>query len=243
MTVSHLIRDTAFGQILRLITKNRILQYPEEQDPEHWKKYLNEEKSGYIAHHGTAEPPEDDELRQELQNARGVRNRDAEGDSPADSRDSMATGTTINEASGVAVDQEKGRDKNLIDWYGSDDPEVRLCYPNSCINTTLIRFQNPKNWSTRKKFFVTGEIVLLTFSIYIGSAIYTPGLMGVMAEFGVSQVAATLGLTLFVAGYGLGPLLWSPMSVIPQIGRNPIYIATLRKSNSFSHSAITTNDS
>ena len=53
--------------------------------------------------------------------------------------------------------------------------------------------------------------------------------MGVMQTFGVSQVAATLGLTLFVAGYGVGPLLWSPMSEIPQFGRNPIYIATLRK--------------
>lgn len=73
----------------------------------------------------------------------------------------------------------------------------------------------------------------MTFSIYIGSAIYTPSIMGVMAEFGVSQVAATLGLTLFVAGYGLGPLIWSPLSEIPQIGRNPIYIATLRKSHAF----------
>lgn len=71
--------------------------------------------------------------------------------------------------------------------------------------------------------------MFLTFSIYIGSAIYTPGLMGVMQQFGVSQVAATLGLTLFVAGYGLGPLLWSPMSEIPQFGRNPIYVATLCK--------------
>lgn len=48
-----------------------------------------------------------------------------------------------------------------------------------------------------------------------------------MEIFGVSQVAATLGLCLFVAGYGLGPMFWSPMSEIPQIGRNPIYIGTL----------------
>ena len=40
-------------------------------------------------------------------------------------------------------------------------------------------------------------------------------------------MAATLGLTTFVAGYGVGPMLWSPMSEIPQIGRNPIYLATL----------------
>jgi DHA1 family multidrug resistance protein-like MFS transporter len=48
-----------------------------------------------------------------------------------------------------------------------------------------------------------------------------------MAIFGVSQVAATLGLCLFVAGYGLGPMIFSPMSEIPQIGRNPVYLITL----------------
>jgi len=43
----------------------------------------------------------------------------------------------------------------------------------------------------------------------------------------VSRVAATLGLTLFVLGYALGPMIWAPMSEIPQIGRNPVYIGTL----------------
>lgn len=48
-----------------------------------------------------------------------------------------------------------------------------------------------------------------------------------MSIFGVSKVAAILGLTLFVLGYGVGPMLWSPMSEVPQIGRNPIYLGTL----------------
>lgn len=87
--------------------------------------------------------------------------------------------------------------------------------------------QMPLNWSTLKKVFVTFEICLLTFSIYIGSAIYSAGEETVVKDFGVSQTKATLGLTLFVAGYGLGPMIWAPMSEIPQIGRNPIYIGTL----------------
>lgn len=90
-------------------------------------------------------------------------------------------------------------------------------------NTT----QNPMNWSLNKKLFVTFEICLLTFGIYIGSAIYTAGIEDVTVVFGVSKVAATLGLTLFVAGYGLGPMLWSPMSEIPQVGRQPVYFGTL----------------
>ena len=85
----------------------------------------------------------------------------------------------------------------------------------------------PLNWSLFKKVFVTFEICLLTFSVYIGSAIYSAGTETVVKDFGVSQTKATLGLTLFVAGYGLGPMIFAPMSEIPQIGRNPIYIGTL----------------
>lgn len=62
------------------------------------------------------------------------------------------------------------------------------------------------NWSTGKKFFVTFEICLLTFGVYIGSAIYSPGIMQIESIFHVSEAAATLGLTMFVLGYGTGKL-------------------------------------
>ena len=45
---------------------------------------------------------------------------------------------------------------------------------------------------------------LLTFTIYVGSAIYTAGIPYISEEFHVSTVAATVGLTVFVAGYGIG---------------------------------------
>jgi DHA1 family multidrug resistance protein-like MFS transporter len=95
--VADLIRDSPFGHIVRLVTRNKVFQYPEERDPELWKKYVNQEKSGYMAHHGTAEAPEEES--EELQNAQG--------------------------ASGVKVDPEKGKDKHVIDWYGPEDPQVR----------------------------------------------------------------------------------------------------------------------
>ena len=48
-----------------------------------------------------------------------------------------------------------------------------------------------------------------------------------MREFGVSKTVATLGTSLSVLGYAIGPMLWSPMSEVPRLGRNTIYIATL----------------
>lgn len=48
-----------------------------------------------------------------------------------------------------------------------------------------------------------------------------------MEDFNVGEVPATLGLSLFTAGYGLGPMILSPMSDIPSLGRRGIYLWTL----------------
>jgi hypothetical protein len=64
--------------------------------------------------------------------------------------------------------------------------------------------QNPQNWSSARKAWVIFQTCLLTFAIYLGAAIYTAGIPYITVEFHVGTVAATVGLTAFVAGYGLG---------------------------------------
>lgn len=203
--MSELIRDTVFGHSVRFITRANVLQYAEEKDPSLWKRYLHEEKTNHMAHHGhlgeeTIKSDESDEGNGGLVDTEPPFN-----DSSSTQFERTRTTNTI----GQKIDQEKGRDVNIVEWFGDDDPE------------------NPMNWSLFKKVFVTAEICLMTTSVYIGSAIYSAGTESVSMNFGVSEVAATLGLTLFVAGYGVGPMLWAPMSEIPQIGRNPVYIGTL----------------
>ena len=70
------------------------------------------------------------------------------------------------------------------------------------------------------------QISFLTTSVYMGSAVYTPGIEELMHDFGIGRVVATLPLTLFV-GYGVGPLVFSPMSENAIFGRTSIYIITL----------------
>lgn len=48
-----------------------------------------------------------------------------------------------------------------------------------------------------------------------------------MQEFGVIQVVVTLGLSLFVLGYGIGPMFVGPLQDVVAIGRTPIYIGSL----------------
>lgn len=94
----------------------------------------------------------------------------------------------------MRVDPEKGKDKHVTEFYGPEDLDVSIFTTLHFSSLTLF-LEFPKR-SVAKKFFVTFEVCFLTFSIYIGSAIYTAGVMDVERTFHVSQVAATLGLTL-----------------------------------------------
>ena len=48
-----------------------------------------------------------------------------------------------------------------------------------------------------------------------------------MEEFKVSQVKATLGLTLYILAYGMGPMFLTPLQEMASYGRNPVYIIGL----------------
>lgn len=69
--------------------------------------------------------------------------------------------------------------------------------------TSLSQNNDVANWNWHSFY---------TFSVYVGSSIYTPGLQDVMKEFGVGQTAASLGMALYVLSYGIGPMLFSPLS-------------------------------
>ncbi|KAJ7173449.1 major facilitator superfamily domain-containing protein [Mycena filopes] len=114
-------------------------------------------------------------------------------------------------ATAVEKSKEGGEDLLdpwLVDWEENDQ-------------------DNPQNWSFRKRAFVAFSISLLTFSVYIGSAIYTSSIPGLMAEFNVSLTIATLGLSLYVLAYGMGPMFLTPLQELPLLGRNPVYMITL----------------
>ena len=55
--MSDTIRDSVFGQLVRLATGNKVFRYPDELDSSIREKYINIEKSGNLASHGTLQPP------------------------------------------------------------------------------------------------------------------------------------------------------------------------------------------
>ncbi|KAJ3883287.1 MFS general substrate transporter [Lentinula edodes] len=82
--------------------------------------------------------------------------------------------------------------------------------------------KNPQNWSDARRWYLTflaGMLVLnATFSSSAPSGIAD----ALVEEFALSEEVVTLTISLFVAGYCVGPLLWGPLS--EELGRRPVFI-------------------
>ena len=70
-------------------------------------------------------------------------------------------------------------------------------------------------------------MTLLVLVLDIASPILSPGIKSVMAEFDIAQVPATLGISVYLIGLTVGPLILSPISEIPVVGRTRPYVVTL----------------
>ncbi|KAJ6604532.1 MFS general substrate transporter [Mycena vulgaris] len=105
----------------------------------------------------------------------------------------------------TAPSEEKAnKDPHLIDSFEEGDPK------------------NPKNWSNGRRWYLTGLSGLLVLNATFASA--APSGIGpqIMEEYHLSEEVGILAISLFVAGYCVGPLLWGPLS--EQYGRRPIFI-------------------
>jgi len=97
-----------------------------------------------------------------------------------------------------------------------EDPYIVKWIPNDP--------RNPMEWPTWYKWVLTQLVAIATLAVAFVSSAYTGGLEKVIVEFGVSQEVVTLGVSLFVLGFALGPLIWAPCSEL--YGRQILFFGT-----------------
>jgi MFS family permease len=99
------------------------------------------------------------------------------------------------------------RDPFLVSWL-KDDP------------------RNPMQFSLVKKVTITVVTGFATLVVSLTSSAYTGSISGIVRHFEVSTEVANLGLSLFIFGFSVGPLVWAPLSEV--IGRQiPFFISFL----------------
>ena len=100
-----------------------------------------------------------------------------------------------------------------------------LILEHELVTFTINDSENPKNWSKAYKWYCTMVVALTCFVVAFNSAVITADLTGIQATFHVSEEVSLLTITMFVIGFGVGPLVFAPLSEL--FGRRIVYAATL----------------
>ncbi|EMC99057.1 hypothetical protein BAUCODRAFT_120350 [Baudoinia panamericana UAMH 10762] len=195
--MSAILRDTPFGQALRYFTGDSILKYPEEEPNFDVSKHLrNTAPSGAVSTNQSQIDLDQEDLEKDP--------TDVEKGSNIDDvlPDSTAVASAHHHHDGESLKAD------TVTWYSDTDPE------------------NPQNWTTQRKASSFLLICLLTFAIYSCSSIITPAEFTFRTQWGVSPQASLLVLSMYVLGYGCGPMIFAPLSEVPMLGRNTPYIVS-----------------
>ncbi|KAF1840823.1 MFS general substrate transporter [Cucurbitaria berberidis CBS 394.84] len=84
--------------------------------------------------------------------------------------------------------------------------------------------RNPMTWAKTKKWIMALTVANSVLIVSFCSSAFSGGITQIMIEFSVSQEVVTLGVSLFVLGFALGPLLWAPFSEL--YGRQLVFTGT-----------------
>ena len=96
-------------------------------------------------------------------------------------------------------------------------------------------YQDAMSFSAKRKWATAVLQSMSTLAVTFASSAYASGIEGVKRDFDVSGEVATLGLSLFVLGFALGPLIWAPLSEL--YGRKSIYVISFMACTAFSVAA------
>ncbi|KIW79596.1 hypothetical protein Z517_06208 [Fonsecaea pedrosoi CBS 271.37] len=84
--------------------------------------------------------------------------------------------------------------------------------------------RNPMEFPDWKKWALTLTVAFATLAVAFVSTAYTASIVQLIDAFDCSQEVATLGVSLFVLGFAIGPLLWAPLSEL--YGRQVLFFGT-----------------
>jgi multidrug resistance protein len=88
----------------------------------------------------------------------------------------------------------------------------------------LAKYGDPFQWSANRKNLTIWVACIITALTAFSAGSYSPGVGQMTAEWGVSSVAALVGITTFTTGFAIAPMVLAPFSEIN--GRRPVFIAS-----------------
>ncbi|CAK5275963.1 unnamed protein product [Mycena citricolor] len=104
----------------------------------------------------------------------------------------------------------------------SDPEKAKALEKYEFVTWKVNDLEDPRNWSTLWRWYITGVVTIAVVSVAFGSAVITGDFKDIQSELHIGEVVAALSVSLMVVGFGLGPLAWSPLSEL--YGRRPLWL-------------------
>lgn len=95
--------------------------------------------------------------------------------------------------------------------------------------------RNPMLFAQWKKWAITLLVAFATLAVSFTSSVYSGGVDQIIEQFNCSSEVVTLGISLFVLGFAIGPLLWAPLSEM--YGRQVLFFGTYAMLTAFNAGA------
>ena len=88
----------------------------------------------------------------------------------------------------------------------------------------LHNYVSPFLWSESRKTFITWLSCISTVVTAYSAGSYSSAAAQMSAEWGISEIAVLVGITMFTTGFAIAPMVLAPFSEIN--GRYPVFVAT-----------------
>ncbi|KAJ6789733.1 hypothetical protein PWT90_06245 [Aphanocladium album] len=109
-------------------------------------------------------------------------------------------------------------EKTLTESYSGSGTEI---------SPYLVKFANndpsdPMNLPPSKRWLISALVAVAALIVTFSSSAYNGGILDLMTQFHISREVTLVGVSLYVLGFAVGPLLWAPLSEI--YGRRSVFI-------------------
>ncbi|RDA83480.1 hypothetical protein CP532_7041 [Ophiocordyceps camponoti-leonardi (nom. inval.)] len=130
----------------------------------------------------------------------------------------------------------------LLDPAGADEAALAHKYPGNgtpqspfIVDFLPIDARNPMTFKRPFKWLITWLAAFSTLAVSFASSAYSGGAGYIRAEFDVSSEVVILGVSMFVLGFAIGPLIWAPLSEL--YGRQRVFFVTYMGLTAFNAAA------
>ncbi|KAL9114054.1 MAG: hypothetical protein Q9227_001826 [Pyrenula ochraceoflavens] len=189
------------------------------------REYVDPEKQNDLGDHSRLSrlPPEAVRKESWLNS-----NNSTRSDSDAQSFETTESVHTQEPRNEISLSRTLSRRDTALSKIRSRKPVPPFTHPLTSHQTkedVIVHFDGPEdpyhplNWTFKKKAITTVLYGLTTMGSTFASAVYSPGLQQIADRFDVGREVSSLGVSLLLFGFGLGPLLWGPLSEV--YGRKP----------------------